>query len=247
MLTLSGRVKETQQVLATQFSFRLRTPDLFIKVSQTIQPENSTAKEIKISVWIRFLCFVFLLSRSQSGMPWSGRRCQWRSRLLTHSHRCWRRSNSTWRDWAFRLLTQFIMGEEANQTSCCALFFFLTTLYILCDYHCHFLSPPQRYWQPRLRVSDRALRPHPARAEEITGFAELQAAHTGSRCGRHPRGGQKRRRLIADSKPDAPRHWKIISLPCYLYGNIWGKRAETDITFYILWNSDINNLRVFAA
>uniref|UniRef100_A0A673BDC1 Protein-glutamine gamma-glutamyltransferase K n=1 Tax=Sphaeramia orbicularis TaxID=375764 RepID=A0A673BDC1_9TELE len=31
MLTLSGRVKETQQVLATQFSFRLRTPDLNIK------------------------------------------------------------------------------------------------------------------------------------------------------------------------------------------------------------------------
>ncbi|XP_054459226.1 protein-glutamine gamma-glutamyltransferase K-like [Anoplopoma fimbria] len=30
MLTLSGRVKETQQVLATQFSFRLRTPDLSI-------------------------------------------------------------------------------------------------------------------------------------------------------------------------------------------------------------------------
>ncbi|KAK2835844.1 hypothetical protein Q5P01_016328 [Channa striata] len=31
MLTLSGRVKETQQVLATQFSFRLRTPDLIMK------------------------------------------------------------------------------------------------------------------------------------------------------------------------------------------------------------------------
>ncbi|XP_015251619.1 PREDICTED: protein-glutamine gamma-glutamyltransferase K [Cyprinodon variegatus] len=31
MLTLSGRVRETQQVLATQFSFRLRTPDLVIK------------------------------------------------------------------------------------------------------------------------------------------------------------------------------------------------------------------------
>ncbi|KAM9796559.1 protein-glutamine gamma-glutamyltransferase K-like isoform 1-T1 [Syngnathus typhle] len=30
MLTLSGRVKETQQVLATQFSFRLRTPDLLL-------------------------------------------------------------------------------------------------------------------------------------------------------------------------------------------------------------------------
>ena len=35
MLTLSGRVKETQQVLATQFSFRLRTPDLIIKVKQS--------------------------------------------------------------------------------------------------------------------------------------------------------------------------------------------------------------------
>ena len=32
MLTLSGRVRETQQVLATQYSFRLRTPDLVIKV-----------------------------------------------------------------------------------------------------------------------------------------------------------------------------------------------------------------------
>uniref|UniRef100_A0A7N8WK93 Protein-glutamine gamma-glutamyltransferase K n=1 Tax=Mastacembelus armatus TaxID=205130 RepID=A0A7N8WK93_9TELE len=31
MLTLLGRVKETQQVLAKQFSFRLRTPDLIIK------------------------------------------------------------------------------------------------------------------------------------------------------------------------------------------------------------------------
>uniref|UniRef100_A0A8C2WCP5 Protein-glutamine gamma-glutamyltransferase K n=1 Tax=Cyclopterus lumpus TaxID=8103 RepID=A0A8C2WCP5_CYCLU len=31
MLTLSGRVKETQQVFATQFSFRLRTPDLILK------------------------------------------------------------------------------------------------------------------------------------------------------------------------------------------------------------------------
>ncbi|KAL1022544.1 hypothetical protein UPYG_G00029100 [Umbra pygmaea] len=31
MLTLSGRVSETQQVLATQYSFRLRTPDLIIK------------------------------------------------------------------------------------------------------------------------------------------------------------------------------------------------------------------------
>lgn len=35
MLTLSGRVNETRQVLATQFSFRLRTPDLSIKVKQS--------------------------------------------------------------------------------------------------------------------------------------------------------------------------------------------------------------------
>ena len=33
MLTLSGRVSQTQQVLATQFSFRLKTPDLLIKVT----------------------------------------------------------------------------------------------------------------------------------------------------------------------------------------------------------------------
>ena len=35
MLTLSGRVQETQQVLATQFNFRLKTPDLNIKVRNT--------------------------------------------------------------------------------------------------------------------------------------------------------------------------------------------------------------------
>lgn len=33
MLTLSGRVSETTQILATQFNFRLRTPDLKIIVS----------------------------------------------------------------------------------------------------------------------------------------------------------------------------------------------------------------------
>lgn len=32
MLTLSGRVSETQQVLANQTTFRLRTPDLIITV-----------------------------------------------------------------------------------------------------------------------------------------------------------------------------------------------------------------------
>lgn len=35
MLTLSGRVNETQQVLANQTTFRLRTPDLTIKVNVT--------------------------------------------------------------------------------------------------------------------------------------------------------------------------------------------------------------------
>lgn len=35
MLTLSGRVTETQQVLANQTSFRLRTPDLKIEVRLT--------------------------------------------------------------------------------------------------------------------------------------------------------------------------------------------------------------------
>lgn len=36
MLTLSGRVSETQQVLATQTSFRLRTPDLRIEVRHSL-------------------------------------------------------------------------------------------------------------------------------------------------------------------------------------------------------------------
>lgn len=35
MLTATGRVQETRQILATQFNFRLRTPDLIIKVSQS--------------------------------------------------------------------------------------------------------------------------------------------------------------------------------------------------------------------
>lgn len=38
MLTLSGRVNETQQVLANQTTFRLRTPDLTIKVNSSHDP-----------------------------------------------------------------------------------------------------------------------------------------------------------------------------------------------------------------
>lgn len=40
MMTLSGRVSETQQVLANQTSFRLRTPDITIEVRH---PEPSAA------------------------------------------------------------------------------------------------------------------------------------------------------------------------------------------------------------
>ncbi|XP_019936245.1 protein-glutamine gamma-glutamyltransferase K-like [Paralichthys olivaceus] len=48
MLTLSGRVKETQQVLATQFSFRLRTPNL------TIKPVGKAVVGEKMAVTISF-------------------------------------------------------------------------------------------------------------------------------------------------------------------------------------------------
>ncbi|CAJ1060023.1 protein-glutamine gamma-glutamyltransferase K-like [Xyrichtys novacula] len=45
MLTLTGRVKETQQVLATQFSFRLRTPDLLIKpIGKAVVGEKMAAE-----------------------------------------------------------------------------------------------------------------------------------------------------------------------------------------------------------
>ncbi|XP_059383211.1 protein-glutamine gamma-glutamyltransferase K [Carassius carassius] len=49
MLTLTGRVTETKQVLATQFRFRLRTPDLVIK------PEGDAVvgKEMKATVVFR--------------------------------------------------------------------------------------------------------------------------------------------------------------------------------------------------
>lgn len=48
MLTVSGRVTETQQILATQFSFRLRTPDLIIK------PLGKAVVGKKMSVEISF-------------------------------------------------------------------------------------------------------------------------------------------------------------------------------------------------
>lgn len=50
MLTLSGRVQETQQVLATQFNFRLKTPDLIIKVRNTTHQENITVQKIKFQI-----------------------------------------------------------------------------------------------------------------------------------------------------------------------------------------------------
>ncbi|XP_034567276.1 protein-glutamine gamma-glutamyltransferase K-like [Notolabrus celidotus] len=45
MLTLAGRVKETQQVLATQFSFRLRTPNLVVKpIGKAVVGEKMAAE-----------------------------------------------------------------------------------------------------------------------------------------------------------------------------------------------------------
>lgn len=51
MLTLSGRVRETQQVQATQFSFRLRTPDLIIKASKTAHQENTALLIRRLCNW----------------------------------------------------------------------------------------------------------------------------------------------------------------------------------------------------
>nr|XP_046247573.1 protein-glutamine gamma-glutamyltransferase K-like isoform X2 [Scatophagus argus] len=62
MLTLSGRVKETQQVLATQFSFRLRTPDLIIKpigkavVGEKMAVEISFTNPLPQRYWKPCLC-----------------------------------------------------------------------------------------------------------------------------------------------------------------------------------------------
>lgn len=69
MLTLSGRVKETQQVLATQFNFRLRTPDLIIKVSQTAHGENTTSndKNLISDHVLTLFSFSVFLSRSPLG------------------------------------------------------------------------------------------------------------------------------------------------------------------------------------
>lgn len=52
MLTLSGRVSETNQVLATQFNFRLRTPDIIITVSLHMIP---TAVKSEISTMLKFV------------------------------------------------------------------------------------------------------------------------------------------------------------------------------------------------
>ncbi|XP_034036368.1 protein-glutamine gamma-glutamyltransferase K-like isoform X2 [Thalassophryne amazonica] len=49
MLTLSGRVKETQQVLATQFSFRLKLPDLIIKPIGMAKVGQKMAAEISFT------------------------------------------------------------------------------------------------------------------------------------------------------------------------------------------------------
>ncbi|XP_056235533.1 protein-glutamine gamma-glutamyltransferase K-like isoform X1 [Seriola aureovittata] len=49
MLTLSGRVTETQQVLATQFSFRLRTPDLILKPIGKAVVGEKTSVEISFT------------------------------------------------------------------------------------------------------------------------------------------------------------------------------------------------------
>lgn len=49
MLTLSGRVTETQQVLANQTTFRLRTPDLTIKVDPTNDPFRALQRRLTVT------------------------------------------------------------------------------------------------------------------------------------------------------------------------------------------------------
>lgn len=75
MLTLSGRVKETQQVLATQFSFRLRTPELNIKVRQTVNQENVPGENINMNPdLILFSCFSHTADREGHGRGEDGSR-----------------------------------------------------------------------------------------------------------------------------------------------------------------------------
>lgn len=68
MLTLSGRVRETQQVLATQFSFRLKTPNLILKVSTFSQPIQAKLEE---NTWtqdhlhVRRMCKAGVLTAAQ--------------------------------------------------------------------------------------------------------------------------------------------------------------------------------------
>lgn len=130
-----------------------------------------------------------LLSHSQSGRPWWERRWQWRFHLQIHCHRCWKQWYSMWKDWASKLLTRLIMGEEKNILD---IFILTLSVFLFCNHHCHFLSYPQRYWQLRLSVSHRAFHPYPAWIKEITGFIGLQATHSGSRCDRRYCGGKKK-------------------------------------------------------
>lgn len=61
MLTVLGRATETQQVLATRFNFRLRTPDIIISVSPQVSPIFRFAFYILyISSVVRILLNVFL-------------------------------------------------------------------------------------------------------------------------------------------------------------------------------------------
>ncbi len=67
MLSVTGRVDQTKQILATQFNFRLRTPDLIITVCQwdhSLDLFCIITSAVKISTLTQAIClYHFILKR----------------------------------------------------------------------------------------------------------------------------------------------------------------------------------------
>lgn len=108
MLTLSGRVNETQQVLANQTSFRLRTPDLTIKV-------NSTKTSF---INVIYQCWLTMTPPSLWETPSSVKKWRPRSPSPTRCHGCWWGWCSGWRAWDCRGAMKWLLGKTPPSNIC---------------------------------------------------------------------------------------------------------------------------------
>ncbi len=186
MLTLSGRVTETRQTLAKQFSFRLRTPDLIITVSSHDWLYIEITHDI-VYMAILHECDLCCVIFSLLACMWccAGQRAENQNQIPEPTALCAEeRHIPGLKDWECSMSKLFTMGKTSihllwlSQTVFCN-----TNTYNFYIYNFEitfFFSYFQWYCRPSLNVSDRDSCSQTVRPTEVSSNTWLSSAHSGA-------------------------------------------------------------------